>query len=233
MSSLANFRTSIAAELGLDNTASSADQVEIDRRVNEGVTDVLLRTSCNVAVATASETSGDGDYTLDAAILKVVGWQFTSTAETFQPERVTIEELLWRRSYPVTSAYPASAYAVAGSNLLMVYPTPSAADTLTIYYVPRPATLSAGTDTPSEIPTEFHPAVELYALWKLGSMSDDQSSGQGERYRTQYEGSDGTGGMIARLRGHVNRKGGRRGRAQLNPARRLRRGYVLWNDTGY
>jgi hypothetical protein len=32
----------------LDTTAAAADEVEIDRRVNEGVTDFMLRTSIKV-----------------------------------------------------------------------------------------------------------------------------------------------------------------------------------------
>lgn len=198
--------------------------------MNEGVTDVLLRTSCKVSTTTITETSGTGDYQLNTDILRVVAWEWTNAVQTLLPERVTVEELLWRRAFDATSSYPAQAYAVAGSNLLMVYPTPTGADTITVYYVARPTALSAGTDSPGDIPEEFHPAVELYALWKLASMSDDQSSGQGERYRIQYEGQDGTGGMLARIRGHVNRKGARRGRAQLNPSRRLRRGLLLFND---
>jgi hypothetical protein len=197
--------------------------------------DVLLRTSCSVVSATMSETSGDADYTLDAAILRVVAWDWksaTSTSNTLIPERVSVEELLWRRAYPVDTSFPASAYAFAG-NTLMVYPTPSAADTITVYYVPRPTTLSTGSDSPDEIPAEHHIAVEMYALWRLASMNDDQSSGQGERYRLLYEGQDGDTGMLARIRRDVNRKGGRHGRAQLNPSRRLRRGQLLFNDQQY
>lgn len=203
--------------------------MECDRRVNEGVVDVVLRTGCKVSSDTITESAGTGDYELNAEILRVVGWDWTGVSATLIPERVTVDELLWRRNVPVDSSYPATAYAFTG-NLLMVYPIPAAADTITVYYVPRPATLSAGSDTPSEIPAEHHPAVELYALWKLGSMDDDQSSGQGERYRIQYEGQDGNGGMLARIRGQVNLKGGRHGRAQLNPSRRLRKGLSLFND---
>jgi hypothetical protein len=216
--------------LGLDNTAASDDQVEIDRRVNAGVTDVLLRTSCKVTSATMTETDGSGDYTLDAAIMDVKEWKFANASLSVVPERVSVEEILRRRAWTTSSASPASAYALAGSNLLMVWPTPSADDTITVYYVPRPVLLTADSDTPSEIPEEFHPTVEQYALWKLGSMTDDSSSGNGETYRIQYEGRDGRGGEIARIRRHVVQKGGRLGRAQLHPSRRNRWALTAKND---
>lgn len=175
-----------------------------------------------------TESAGTGDYTLDTGILTIKGIQWSNSGGSYsQPERVSPEEILRYRAFAnaLTSATPAAAYAIAGANLLMVYPTPSTADTITIYYVPRPATLSAGSDTPSEVPTEFHTAVEQYALWKLAAMSDDSSSGNGEQYRTAYEGKDGRSGMLARIRKHVYTKGGRPGRARLHPSRRYLRAY--------
>ncbi len=215
-------RTAVGLELGLAWDAVGAEQTLIDRRINEGVTDVLLRTGCKVTAATMTESDGSGDYTLDTAILDVKSWSFAGTSLTVVPERVPSEEILRRRAWTVDSSQPASIYALAGSNLLMVWPTPSSDDVITAYYVPRPVTLASDGDSPDEIPAEFHPAVEFYALWRLASYSDDQSSGQGERYRIQYEGQDGKTGMIARIRRHVVQKGGRLGRAQMHPSRRNR-----------
>jgi hypothetical protein len=44
---------------------------------------------------------------------------------------------------------------------------------------------------------EFHEALVIYALWKMGEYVQHEGSGQGEKYRTQYEGQDGTEGQIA------------------------------------
>lgn len=186
---LTTFRSSITAELGLDNTAGG-DQPLMDQRVNEGVTDYLLETGCKVISATLTETSGQGDYTLDTAILQVKGWYWSSGTDYRRPQRVSVDELLRLRvaaQATTTGSTPAAYYALAGSNLLMVYPTPSAADTITVYYVPRPVVLTTGANTPDEIPAEFHPAVEFYALWRLASYDDDQSSAQGQRYRDEYD----------------------------------------------
>lgn len=175
-----------------------------------------------------SETANTGDYTLPTGILSVRAFQWANAGgSSGVPERVSVDEILRLRSWAdgSSSTLPATYYAVAGTNLLMVYPTPSSADTITVYYVPRPTAMSSASHDPSNatyggVPAEFHPAVEKYALWHLASMDDDQTSGQGERYRIEYEGDNGRGGLIARMRGQILRHGGRPGRAQFAPSRR-------------
>lgn len=218
---MTSFRTSVAAKLGLD-VSSTAELALIDQYINEGVTDVVLRTGCDVTSATLTETSGAGDYTLDAAILRIRGLQWASGSYYSLPERVSIEEILALRQTNTAASTTPVCYAIEGSNLLMVYPTPSASDTLTVYYVPRPLTLSGGTDTPSEIPLEFHKAVELYALSELADYNDDQSSQDGQRYLQQYE------MWIRRIKIAVNLKGGRSARAQVGS--RVRRYAPHTND---
>lgn len=133
-------------------------------------------------------TAGTDDYTLDTAILLVKEAFSTAAGENGRLTQVSPSELLEMRMAGGTATSGAAMYyAVNGANLFMVYPTPaSSADTVTFYYVPRPTTLASGADIPSEIPAEHHPAIEFYALWRLASYDDDQSSGQGERYREQY-----------------------------------------------
>ena len=69
----------------------------------------------------------------------------------------------------------------------MVYPTPASAGTITVYGVPRPATLSASGSSPDEIPLEYQKAVELFALGEAADYDDDETSAQGSRYREEYE----------------------------------------------
>jgi len=96
----------------------------------------------------------------------------------------------------------------------MVWPTPSESGTITVYYVPRPATLSSGSDTPSEIPAEFHKLVEWYALAEAADYVDDESSGMGALYLQRYE-----KGIREALKA-VSRKGGKL--APNVPGRRTR-----------
>jgi hypothetical protein len=203
----------------LDTTASSADEVEIDRRVNEGATDFMLRTGIKVQQGNPTLTANEGDYTLDTDILDIMDVYATSGSQDYRMERISVPELLEMRRGASTMVGPARYYATAGANLLMVYPTPTGADELTVYFVPRPVTLSAGSDTPSEIPAEYHPAVEMYALWRLGSMRDDQTSSQGSRYKEDYE------ALVSRARRTVALMGGDppRGRVRRASRRKLLR----------
>jgi hypothetical protein len=143
----------------LDTTAAAADEVEIDRRVNEGATDFMLRTGIKVQQGNPTLTANEGDYTLDTDILDIMDVYSTSGSQDYRMERISVPELLEMRRGASTMVGPARYYATAGANLLMVYPTPTGADELTVYFVPRPVTLSAPSDTPSEIPAEYHPAV--------------------------------------------------------------------------
>jgi hypothetical protein len=230
MSTLTDFRTMIKAELGLDTLNSGSEQTECDRRVNEGVLDILRKTECYVTSATMTETSSTGDYDLDTAILRVKGWLWAGTGSSSVPERVSPQEIERMRAASVAVvATPASYYAVAGANRLMVYPTPGASDVVTIYYVPRPTAMTDGAHDPSDapyggIPEEFHPAIESYALAKLASMDDDDSSQQGMRYRAEYQ------QWVKDIRREVNLKAGPLPRAVINPNRRLRHNVYGRND---
>lgn len=178
MATLGDLRLRVSAKIGLDNNVPG-DQQLLDSWINEGVTDVLLRTHCKVLPAQISLAVGQGDYVLDLAILQIVDAYLGSTSL----ERVRPEEIIDMRK----GAGGRSSYAVAGLNLLMLYPTPSSASVLNLYYVPRPLALSASTASPDEIVPEFHKAVEYYALMQAADYDDDESSEQGRRYSDEYE----------------------------------------------
>lgn len=182
---LSQLRSEVANRLGLDNS-TSGDQGSIDSWLNEGMTDVILKTACNIHPATFTLTSGTNDYTMSTSVMAILDAYVTSSSVDYPMQKVSVEELLEYRRNTVQVS-PPTYYALAGSNLFMVYPTPDSADTVHIYYVPRPTTLSATGDSPSDIPSEWHRLVYLYALWQGADYDDDGSSQQGERYRALYE----------------------------------------------
>jgi hypothetical protein len=168
------------------------------------VEEVLLRTRCKVSEGEMALTAGEYKYTLPTGVLAIVEMKLTSGGEehVFEP---TSDAEVWRmlRSNPNTSS-GARYYALSGANLLLVYPTPAAADTVYFLYVPRPATLSGAGDTPSEIPSEFHKAVTKYALKEAADWADDVSAAQGARYEEEFDKE------IARIRKAISRKRGQR-----------------------
>jgi hypothetical protein len=219
MATLATFRTTVAAILGLDNQ-TTGDQGLIDGWVQEGYQDVLLRTGCYVIADNTLLTAGTENYTISQSILKTVGLTLTSGSNLYELERRTVNEILEFRRGSSSQGVP-WVYAVAGGNLLMLYPTPaSSTDSIRIYYVPAPTALTAP-DTPTLVPPEWHKLIEWYALWRGADYDDDGSSNQGERYKTQY--LDG----IKEFRRVIRQKGGSR----LAPARlRNRRQARVYSD---
>jgi hypothetical protein len=193
----------------LDNTASSAEQVLIDRWLNEGVLEVLLRTQCTVEVATMDTIADTWQYQLSTSILAIRDVYREDTAGAVEPVlRVSEQEILDYRRGVASSDAAYTRYAVLGSNLLIIWPTPSSVYTLRLFYVPRPTAMSTGTDDPSSatlgrIPTEFHKAIEYYALWQGGEFDENRGSQGGERYRTLFENY-----LVGIIRPAMRRKGG-------------------------
>ena len=188
---LSDLWSAVSNRIGNLDSAVTADQARMTSWANQAVVNVLRRTKCYVVSATTSLTAGTGDYTLDADILLSTNVYLTSQGTSWPLERISTEELLDLRHQNVSASSPVQYYALNGANMLMVHPIPSSADTLTFYYVPRPAALTTGTDDLSGstfgIPAEYHKAVEFYMCAEAADDDDDQSSAQGQRYRDLYD----------------------------------------------
>lgn len=207
MATLAQIRNEVTRVVGLDSTAAGADETLLDGWVNEAVLDILLETRCYVTSAAADLTADEGDYTLHTNILHVVDSFNEMGGNRYRLCQVTPQEILdLRVSSNAQAASPVTHFAVAGDNLLMVYPTPSSDEQLTLYYVPRPTVMSGATDDPSNttyggIPSQFHRAIVRYAEAEAADYRDDKSSGQGDRYRADYL------VWLGKIRKHTNQKG--------------------------
>lgn len=187
---------------------------------NDAVVDMLKRTHCYIQSATMSMTVGQGDYRLDSSILAIDDVYMTSGTQSFRATRMSTTDLMNLRLFQVVTA-PVTKYALAGADLLMVFPTPAQTDTLTIYYVPRPTALANPTDDPSSstlggIPSEYHYGIELYMMWKAGDAFDDESSSSGESYRRMYlgdptapPGTEQRKGFLGEMRRDLRDKGGK------------------------
>ena len=206
MTTLAQFRTQTAAKMGLDNTADG-DQTLLNGWVNSGYAEVLAESRVYVASATMALTAGSGDYTLPTQILAINELYLTSASDSqlTRVTRLSPQEILdLRVGSQSAGTPPARFYALNGSSLLMVYPTPDAADVLTVYYAPRPATLSADGDEPSSVPTEWHKTIEYYVLWQAGQYVNDRFSRNGDDYRVLYEQA------LSKMKKAALHRGGRR-----------------------
>lgn len=207
MTTLARFRSRIAMRTGIAaDTAGSDDQTLADEFINDGVLDVLRETHCNVDKQTVTP-GASADYALGTDVLAIIDLYTSSGGTDSRVEQVSVPDLIeLRRQGTTASSSPVSHFALAGSDLILFYPTPAAADTLTMYYVPKPTALSGSADDPSSaslggIRTEFHKAIEYYALAEAADYDDDQSSAQGARYREWYQAE------LGKVRKQLNRLG--------------------------
>lgn len=233
MSTLATLAGNVAGVIGL--TVNTADLTQSDGpRVvgwtNDAVVDVLLRTHVYVAATTVALSANTSDYTLSSTILAIEDIYLTSGGANYRVKRLATTDLINLRLFQVTTS-PMQMYALAGANLLLVYPTPAQADTLNIYYVPRPTALAAGGDDPSDashggIPSEYHYGLELYAMWKAADAFDDSSSSNGETYRRLYlgdptapPGSEQRWGFIGTMKRDIRVKAGKHLAGVLIPPR--------------
>jgi hypothetical protein len=187
----------VAGKIGLDNTVAG-DQTFIDQWLNEAYEEVLHRTRCKVA--SQDVTPNAADYSLGTTILQILKLYTTSSGQSYEVTRVSVDDLIDMRR--ANASPPTRYYALVGADKVLFYPTPAATDTFTMYYVARPAALSASGDSPSDIPSEFHKLLEFYALAEGADYDDDQSSAQGQRYRDLYEQG------ISGLRAYMKKKGG-------------------------
>lgn len=212
MATLGSLRNVVARKTGLQNTAGSTDRTLIDEWINQGVEHVLLRTHCRVVCSSMNTTADVWKYDLPSAILALKDIWSDSSNVNGPLERIDPDTLL---TYHQASTGDGSSlrYSVMGSNLLLLYPTPTVSYELDVFYVPKPATATSDTDdlsgTAYGVPREFHKAIELYALWQAGDFTDDQSSQSGELYRAQLEEFLKTTVLPA-----INRKGGNSARAR-------------------
>ncbi|MBI3936417.1 MAG: hypothetical protein HY323_05525 [Betaproteobacteria bacterium] len=214
MATLALLRSRVSKKIGLDETAAGAEEVLLDSWLNEAVEQVLLRSRCFVKKATITLTKDVNEYELDTvlsggtlSVLKLIN------SDSVPLERVSPEEMAdLRRS--TASGTQAWKYALDGANLLMIWPTPTAAGTLTVYHVPRPTAMTTGANDPSTatyggIPAEFHKLLEFYGLWQAADFDDDASSQVGTLYRAAFDRG------LAEMRRALRQRGGRK----LGPAR--------------
>jgi hypothetical protein len=221
MATLTDLRHEVGTELGLDYLVAGDDQTNIDRALNRAVRKVLRDTRCYVTTTTVTPGASE-NYTLGATILDVDEMYATSSSQDYPLVRVSPYELRrMRRAASSGTTGPARYYAFRGSNLVLFYPIPGATDTVTIYYVPVPTALSSGANDTSAatfggIPDDYAHMITLWAMHRLASYDDDQSSAQGQRYLTWYRDE-----LAAARRELVKRGGHRLGRAVLSTRRQF------------
>lgn len=195
------------------------DQVKED--INEAIKHVdsicrpALASSVEVIIPSQQDYSLSADFGLTTLTsIREVVYQSISGSQPWALEETTAWNIRQLRQNFVTSTY-INLYALEGLDTFLVYPvTQNAGDTITIYYVPRPASLVNDGDTPTGLPEEWHELYEIDAIQRSMRQSSpeyamqytqlfDKKLGDYRKWRNKR------GASISR-RAIIGRYGGRR-----------------------
>ena len=185
---LEQFRRTVGRKTGMDYDTAGDDRDLIDTWVNEGVRELLLRTHCYVAAADVTTTADEWQYDLSQNIMAIVSmWR---DGEYNPMVRMTPTDIQgFRRSSGSGSTLR---WATAGTNMLLLWPTPTSEFTIDFLYVPRPTEMSFDSHDPSNptyggVPIEYHKAIELWALANASDHEHEQGTQRGVNYLAQFD----------------------------------------------
>lgn len=149
-STFADIKTEVIDRVRLDSTA---DASRVSDWVNQIYAEVCVETEAVQTVATMTLTANTAVYTLDTGLLRIKQMYVTPSGQGQSRPLVptSLEQIFeWSASNGAAATNTGSVthYAVFGTQNIQVYPTPSRADVITIYYVKLPTALSAAGDVP-------------------------------------------------------------------------------------
>jgi hypothetical protein len=182
--------------LGLDDTTVN-DEVALGKAfLNEGVVDILSRTRPYTRCINLLLSADTAVHDMHSTIIALLDIQ--APGDTHFLTRMSREDIVL--------AQEAGARGFAYEEpMLWISPVPREDTYIKTYGVFRPTPMANAADDPAQmqwggLAPEFHPAILNYALWKGGEYLQHEQSGGGERWRVLYEGQDGMGGDIARIK---------------------------------
>jgi hypothetical protein len=173
----------VSRALGLDDTASSDELTLMQRWVNRGIVDILMKTRCYMDLGSMTLQAGVTDYRIDTNILVVN--QITVPDLLGNPQEldvINMNDILPYLSNVVVDP-TAPRYAAVEGTFMRVAPAPTSATVLTYLYVPKPTEIPADGTTGSDsldpstatyggIPTEYHDAIVDFVLWQAAAYDD-------------------------------------------------------------
>ncbi len=193
------------------NLALASDDTEAGLVVNDALTDIVVGAQLKVTQVTKDLTAGTTVYDIstdfaitDFGALQYLEYAATGGTSSYLLEPISADELLALNATNATGA--TRQYAFLGLDTIRLWPGPqTTGDDLKIYYAQTPTALSAASDTPTDIPSQWHWLVVIGAAARLAdAVGEDQSLSASLEAKFQ-------GGMM-NFQKFMTRRGGRTAR---------------------
>jgi hypothetical protein len=202
----------ISFTLGLQDDTTYSETTFVTDLIFEGICDISARTRTGARVinmtTTADTVTHDMSTLAIISLLKLAG----SYGDLDRYTMEDIERIQDQGGRGYAWKEP------------MLWISPLGVQTLRVIGVFRPQKMTAGTQTPSDplygnLAAEFHPTILTYCFWKGGEFTQHEASGNGEKWRVQYEGQEGQGGEIAKIKKLIAKRATPGGPRRRNPMR--------------
>jgi hypothetical protein len=204
----------ISYTLGLqDDTTYPETQFVLDL-ILEGIVDISSRTRVNARVINLTVSPNTKTHDLSSTVIALLDIEDTDGVplDRFTREDIGRAQRQGQKGYAWRE------------KMLWLSPISSQPVELRAYGIFRPQAMPGDSDTPSHpdyggLAGEFHPTIITYALWKGGEYMQHEASGNGEKWRVQYEGQDGLSGEISKIKRIANKRATVGGPRRRNPLR--------------
>jgi len=205
-------RDHVSRTLGMQLDTSAPEGDLIRDWILQGTIDIAARTRAGVRAVDLHMTANTAVHDMSQQIISLLDIEDASGfLKRYSREDAVFMQAVGQRGY----AYE--------EPLLWLSPMADRPDkTVRAYGVFMPQPMVADTDTPSmadfgNLSPQFHPAIIVYCLWKGGEYMEHEQSGGGQRWREQYEGTDGNGGEISKIKKILSKRVSPAGSRRRNP----------------
>lgn len=200
-STFSSIYTEVIDRVRLD---ADADTSRVKDWVNQVYAEVCIETEAIQDYSTMTMTAAQAVYTLDTSISRIKQMYVTPSGQgpsrPLQP--TSIEQILeWSASNGATQTSNGSVtyYAVFGITDIQFYPTPAAADVVTVYFVKLPTALSGDSDVPALGEPYASNCLVEGACFEAALFIKDPDA---QLYKLRYDDA------VKKLRGHLRRREG-------------------------
>jgi hypothetical protein len=199
-----------------DDTTFPESQYVLDL-IFEAIQDISARTRANARVINLTTTPNTRTHDLSTTVIALLDLSVDYMGEPLFLDRFSREDIERMQRF--------GGWGYAWEEpLLWISPVWDVAMTVRAFGVFRPKVMTLDSDSPNladygGLAQEFHPTIVTYCLWKAGEYVQHEASGNGEKWRVQYEGEDGLGGEIGKIKRLLNKRATPGGPRRRRPGR--------------